>query len=119
MSIFDNIDILDIIVNFLPYESKLIIHRVSKIFIIYEERCKTCKYKMCLPVVFKGKLNCYKCTDLLLSKSDVQFWKSFDSLSRDHKNRSYLKCSNCNIKCKSSEWYHYHITFKCELKNKL
>ena len=114
MSIFENIDIIGIIVNYLPNESKLIIHRVSKIFLPFEKLCKTCKSKMCLPVVFKGELNCYYCTTILLSEREVIFWKKFDHLSRDYKNRSYLNCSKCKLRCKNSEWYHYHIKIKCE-----
>ena len=115
---FDNIDVLSVIINFLPYESKLIIHRVSKIFLQFEEKCKTCKGKMCLPVVFMENLHCYYCTTVLLSRSDIKLWDKFDKLSRDYRNRSYLNCSKCNLRCKNSEWYHYHISFNCALENK-
>jgi len=113
MSIFENLDIISQIVEFLPYESKLIIHRVSKAFLEFEEKCTKCNNKICLPVVFKGSLHCYYCTTVLLSKEDVKLWNKFDHLSRDNKNRSYLNCTKCKVRCKSSEWYHYHIRFKC------
>lgn len=117
MSIFENLDILSTIIDFLPNESKLIIHRVSKNMLQFEKRCKKCKSKMCLPVMFQDDLHCYYCTTILLSKLDTLLWKKFDYLSRDHKNRSYLNCSKCKLRCKSSEWYHYHIRFKCAVEN--
>ena len=40
MSIFENLDILSTIINFLPNESKLIIHQVSKDFLQFEKRVK-------------------------------------------------------------------------------
>ena len=119
MSIFENLDILSTIIEFLPHESKLIIHQVSKDFLQFEQRCKKCMSKMCLPVIFQGYLHCYYCTTLLLSKEDIKLWDKFDYLSRDYKNRSYLNCSKCKLRCKSSEWYHYHIQFKCSVENKV
>lgn len=117
MSIFENLDILSIIIEFLPNESKLIIHQVSKNLLQFEKRCKKCKSKICLPVIFQDDLHCYYCTTLVLSKSDIILWKKFDYLSRDYKNRSCLNCSKCKLRCKSSEWYHYHIRFKCTAEN--
>lgn len=117
MSIFENIDILCVIFQFLPPESQLIIHQVSKSFIDLQVKCGKCKNKVCLPVIFNGKLNCYYCTTILLSKKELLLWEKFDFLSRDYKNRSYLKCPNCNLRCKSSEWFHYHIRFKCSKEN--
>ena len=114
MSIFENLDIISTIIEFLPPESKLIIHKVSKDFLQFEKRCK-----ICLPVLFQGYLHCYYCTPVLLSKEDIKLWDKFDYLSRDYKNRSYLNCSKCKLRCKSSEWYHYHIRFKCSVENKV
>lgn len=119
MSIFENLDILSTIIEFLPHESKLIIHQVSRDFLQFEKRCKKCKSKICLPVMFQGYLHCYYCTAVLLSKEDIKLWDKFDYLSRDYKNRSYLNCSKCKLRCKSSEWYHYHIRFKCSVENKV
>ena len=119
MSIFDNLDILSTIIEFLPHESKLIIHRVSKSFLQFEKKCNKCNNKICLPVIFQDNVYCYYCTTILLSKSNVDLWHRFDHLSRDNKNRSYLNCSKCKLRCKSSEWYHYHIRFKCSVKNKV
>lgn len=118
MCIFANLDIVSIILEFLPPESQLIIHRVCKDLTQLEKRCKKCNNKMCLPVIFQGDLHCYCCAPILLSKSSVNLWEKFDYLSRDYKNRSYLNCSKCKLTCKSSEWYHYHITFKCVVENK-
>ena len=111
------LDVLDVIFGFLEIESKLIIHRTCKDFINYQVFCSDCSSKPILPIVINGEINCYKCIENhILCEYDKILWEKFDNLSVNSKNRCYMKCEQWNIKCKNSDWYHYHKYFKCKLR---
>ena len=110
-------DVLNVIMGHLEIESKLIIHRICKDFINYQLLCSVCDKTPLLPVAANDKIKCYKCTENhTLCENDKILWEKFDNLSVNSKNKCYMRCELCAIKCKNSDWYHYHRSFKCKLR---
>ena len=106
-----NSDLLKLIINFVPIESKLILYKVCKFFNqeIPELLCSICDKSIYLPINIDNKLNCFLCESEYSNHETLENWDYYDNL-REFK---IINCKFCNIKCSSSSWLLYHIKWCC------
>jgi hypothetical protein len=115
-------DLFPLILEFLPINSKFIIHKVCKFFNKYKfNMCLECNKVVKIPIETNNKIYCIDCLnkkdDFIyhVTKKDKEFWIKIEFLEENIN----INCKYCGLKCNGHLWTHYHLYYYCKIYKKI